>query len=99
MAKKSLNEAGASKLAQRQEGRGDAIPSLVGSRRLLRQPKSFRLGVNDIDRLRRLSQRLGEEAGRPINDTDTLKGLLLLGEKTDPGTLLAAVKDAVFDSR
>jgi hypothetical protein len=96
MAKKSLSEAGASKLAQRQEGRGEA-PPLVTPRRTLRQPKSFRLGARDIDRLRRLSQRLGQETGRPINDTDTLKGLLLLGEKIDARELLDAVKDAVFE--
>jgi hypothetical protein len=97
MAKKSLSGATDSKLAQRQEGRGET-PPLVTPRRTPRRPKSFRLGVNDIDRLRRLSQKLGEEAGRPINDTDTLKGLLLLGEKTDIRQLLDTIKDAVFES-
>ena len=97
MAKKSLSGATDSKLAQRQEGREEA-PPLVSPRKTTRRPKSFRLGINDIDRLRRLSQKLGEEAGRPINDTDTLKGLLLLGEKTDVRELLDAIKDAVFES-
>jgi hypothetical protein len=99
MARKSLSDAADSKLTQRQEGRGETPPPLVTPRRTSRRPKSFRLGVNDIDRLRRLSQKLGEEAGRHINDTDTLKGLLLLGEKTDVRELLTAIKDAVFESQ
>jgi hypothetical protein len=52
-----------------------------------------------MDRLRRLAQRLGQEAGRPISDTDALRGLLLLSEKIDVRELLTAVKDAVFESR
>ncbi len=40
MAKKLLADAAASKLAQRQEGRGGA-PTLVAPRRVSRQPKVF----------------------------------------------------------
>jgi len=60
-------------------------------------PTSFRLGTVDNERLRRLSERLGEAADRPISETEAIKGLLLLGEKTDTIKLLAMVKDAVFE--
>jgi hypothetical protein len=64
MAKKPLADAAASKLAQRQEGRGGAS-TLVAPRRVSRQPKSFRLGPVHLERLRHLSERLSDEAGRP----------------------------------
>jgi hypothetical protein len=98
MAKKPLAEASASKLAQRQESRDEA-PTLVARRKIPRQPKSFRLGPLHLERLRRLTERLSEEAGRPLSETEVLKGLLLLGEKTDARKLLASVKDAVFESK
>lgn len=97
MAKKSLSGAASSKLAQRQES-DRAAPDLVVSRKPSRLPKSFRLGSSDIERLRHLSERLGEEAGRPFTDTDIVKGLLLIGEKTEARKLLTAIKDAVFES-
>jgi hypothetical protein len=53
----------------------------------------------DNERLRRLCERLGEEASRPISETEAVKGLLLLGEKTDSRKLLAFIKDAVFESK
>lgn len=46
-----------------------------------------------------MSERLGEAADRPISETEAIKGLLLLGEKTDSKKLLALVKDAVFESK
>jgi hypothetical protein len=98
MAKKLLADAATSKLAQRQEGRGEA-PILVARRKTPRQPKSFRLGPLHLERLRRLTDRLSEEAGRPLSETELIKGLLLLGEKTDAKKLLASVKDAVFESK
>ena len=63
MARKPLADAAMSKLAQRQEGRGET-PTLVALRKIQRQPKSFRLGPVHLERLRRLTERLGEEAGR-----------------------------------
>jgi len=51
-----------------------------------------------LERLRRLTERLSEEAGRPISETDVIKGLLLLGEKIEAKRLLTSVKDAVFES-
>lgn len=98
MAKKPLADAATAKLAQRQDGRGD-VPTLVAPRKIPRQPKSFRLGPVHLERLRRLTERLSEEAGRPLSETEALKGLLLLGEKTDAKKLLVSVKDTVFESR
>ena len=96
MAKKLLADAAASKLAQRQEGRAGA-PTLVAPRRMARRPKSFRLGPVHLERLRHSSERLSDAAGRPISETEVLKGLLLFGEKADAKKLLLSVKDAVFE--
>ena len=98
MARKLLSDAAASKLA-RQQGEGVEAPRVLPRRKAEKLPKSFRLGAVDIERLQRLSGRLGEEAGRPISETEAIKGLLLLGEKTDTKKLLALVKDAVFESK
>jgi hypothetical protein len=98
MARKLLSDAAASKLARQQE-EGMEAPRVLPRRKAEKLPKSFRLGPVDNERLQRLSERLGEEAGRPINETETIKGLLLLGEKTDAKKLLAMVKDAVFESK
>ena len=73
MAKKLLADAAASKLAQRQEGRAGA-PTLVAPRKVARRPKSFRLGPVHLERLRHLSERLSDAAGRPISETEVLKG-------------------------
>ena len=62
---------------------GEGLPRLVAPRRVARQPKSFRLGPVHLERLRHLSERLSDEAGRPISETEVLKGLLLFGEKAD----------------
>jgi hypothetical protein len=61
--------------------------------------KSFCLGTVNIERLWRYSEHLGQEAGRQIIETEAIKGVLLLGEKTDDKKLLALVKDAVFESK
>ena len=97
MARKPLAGAAASKLAKRQEGKGDA-PTLITPRKIANRPRSFRLAPVHLERLRRLTERLSEEAGRPISETDAIKGLLLLGEKIDAKRLLTSVKDAVFES-
>jgi hypothetical protein len=97
MARKPLADAAASKLATRQEGKGEA-PTLITPRKIANRPRSFRLAPVHLERLRRLAERLSEEAGRPISETDALKGLLLLGEKIEAKRLLTSVKDAVFES-
>jgi hypothetical protein len=98
MARKLLSDAAASKLARQQE-EGVEAPRVLPRRKAEKLPKSFRLGTVDIERLQRLSGRLAEEAGRSISETEAIKGLLLLGEKTDSKKLLALVKDAVFESK
>jgi hypothetical protein len=98
MARKLLSDAAASKLARQQEEGGDP-PKVLPRRKAEKLPKSFRLGAVDNERLRRLTERLGEAADRPISETEAIKGLLLLGEKTDAKKLLALVKDAVFESK
>ena len=98
MARKLLRDAAASKLTH-QEEEGVEAPRVLPRRKAEKLPKSFRLGTLDIERLRRLSERLGQEVGRPISETEAIKGLLLLGEKTDAKKLLALVKDAVFESK
>ena len=98
MARKLLSDAAASKLA-RQQKEGVETPRVMPRRKTEKLPTSFRLGAVEKERLRRLSERLGEAADRPISETEAIKGLLLLGEKTDTKKLLAYVKDAVFESK
>jgi hypothetical protein len=98
MARKLLRDTAASKLARTQEG-GAAAARGRPPRKAQRLPKSFRLGVVDLERLQRLSKRLSEEVGRPMRETEIVKGLLLLGERTDAKQLIGAIKDAVFESR
>lgn len=98
MPRKLLTDAAASKLARQQE-EGVETPRVMPRRKAEKLPKSFRLGTVDNERLRRLSERLGEAADRPISETEAIKGLLLLGERTDAKKLLALVKDAVFESK
>jgi hypothetical protein len=97
MARKPLADAAASKLAKRHEGKGET-PTLITPRKRAAQPRSFRLAPVHLERLRRLTERLSEEAGRPISETDAIKGLLHLGEKIEAKRLLTSVKDAVFES-
>jgi hypothetical protein len=98
MAKKLLSDAPSSKLARSQEAKNET-ESVLPSRTPPRLPKSFRLGAVHTERLRHLSERLSEEAGRPITETEIVKGLILLGEKTAVKKLLTVVKDAVFESQ
>jgi hypothetical protein len=97
MARRSLADTATSKLAQHYD-EADRRPGMIVSRKTPYMPKSFRLSAGHIDRFRRVSERLSEVAGRPISDTDLLKGLLLLGERVEAKKLLAAVKDAVFET-
>src|SRR5687767_12386036 len=100
MAKRSLSGAGTSKLARQAQGGegkvGQEAPTLIGPTATTAQPKSYRLMPADLARLRSTTARVSEAAGRPITETDLIKGLLLLGEKTDAKKLLTAIKDAVF---
>lgn len=97
MARKLLAAADSKRARQQEEG--VEVPRVFPRRKAEKLPKSFRLGAVEIERLHRLSERLGEAAGRPIAETEAIKGLLLLGEKTDSKKLLGFVKDAVFESK
>jgi hypothetical protein len=99
MARRPLGEAGPSKLARRAEEGDDTplAPKLTAPRAPVRQPTSFRLDGIDIDRLQRLTSKVSQEAGRPISRGDLLKGLLLMGDKSDAKRLLSAIKDAAFE--
>lgn len=104
MAKRSLTDVGTSKLARQVQGEESKahteLPSLVGPNAAARpQPKSYRLTPADIARLRTTMARVSDAAGRPISETDLVKGLLLLGERTDAKKLLSAIKDAVFEDK
>ena len=99
MARKSLGGAGLSKLARR-VGEGDEAgdaPRLTAKRVPVLKPTSFRLDNAAVDRLQRLTDKVSDEAGRPISRGELLKGLLLLGDKSDPKRVLTAIKDAVFE--
>jgi hypothetical protein len=102
MARRTLAGAGASKLARHVQGEenggGHEAPSLVRATSSSPQPKSYRLTPTDLSRLRSTTARVSETAGRPISETDLIKGLLRLGERTDAKKLLAAIKDAVFEA-
>jgi hypothetical protein len=97
MARKLL-EAADSKRARQQE-EGVEVQRVFPRRKAEKLPNSFRLGAVEIARLHRLSARLGEAAGRPIAETEAIKGLLLRGEHTDRKKLLGCVQDAVFESK
>ena len=64
-----LADAAASKLAKRHEGKGKT-PTLITPRKIAAQPRVFRLAPVHLERLRRLTERLSEEAGRPISETE-----------------------------
>ena len=102
MARRPLASAGASKLARQVQDEGDTAgqeaPSLVRPASISPQPKSYRLTPADLSRLRSTTARVSETAGRPISETDLIKGLLRIGERTDARKLLAAIKDAVFEA-
>ena len=66
MARKLLSDAAASKLVRQQE-EGVETPRVMPRRKAEKLPKSFRPGTVDIERLQRLSERLSEEARRPIS--------------------------------
>ena len=103
MPKRPLADAGASKLARQVQSEGSRAgpeaPTLMKPPTTSSpQPKSYRLTPADLTRLRSTTARVGETAGRPISETDLIKGLLLIGERTDAKKLLAAIKDAVFEA-
>ncbi len=102
MAKRQLGGAGGSKLGQLASAATAVTKSdrpaikreTAGSRR----NHTVRLSGTEESRLQRLITKVSEEAGRPISEADLMRGLLMLGDKTEARTLVNAVKDARFDA-
>lgn len=99
MAKKLLGDAGQSKLASRgaEEDNVPEVPRLTSPRRPKMKPTSFRFEPADHARIQQLAIRVSEEAGRKVGRSDLLRGLILLGEKTDIRRMLTMIKDAKFE--
>lgn len=63
------------------------------------RPKSFRLSMDDIDRLKDLVDEVSGLAGRStITETLLIKALLRLGSQTDPEELLNIIKKIKADA-
>lgn len=99
MVKKSLGDAGHSKLASRSTEVSDVpeAPRLTSSRQPKMKPTSFRFEPADHARIQQLAIRVSDEAGRKVGRSDLLRGLILLGEKTDVKRMLTMIKDAKFE--
>jgi hypothetical protein len=95
MAKKSLS--GTTKLSEAAQRKltplkdSEALP-LIRQRQKPRL-KNFRLSPTDILRLQRLTNAVNEESERPISETAVIKGLIALGERTDPAKLLKFIRE------
>lgn len=55
--------------------------------------KNFRLTAADILRLQKLTDAINGESERPISETAVIKGLIALGEKTQPAKLLKLIRE------
>jgi hypothetical protein len=60
-------------------------------------PRSYRFRPNDAERLRKLVERVSEEAGRPFSESDILRALLRIGERTSMRRLLLEIKTSLFE--
>jgi hypothetical protein len=102
MTKRQLGGAGGSKLGQlagtatvaTKSDRPAIKRDTVGSRR----NHTVRLSGTEESRLQRLISKVSEEAGRPISEADLMRGLLVLGDKTEAKALVDAVRHARFDA-
>ncbi len=99
MVKKHLGDASQSKLANRSAEADDTpeAPRLTSSRRPKMKLTSFRFESADHARIQQLATRVSDEAGRKVGRSDLLRGLILLGEKTDVKRMLTMIKDAKFE--
>lgn len=100
MAKRPLGGAGESRLGKIGTAETDVTtrPKIVKPAIARRRNHSIRLSGTEEARLQRLIERISEEAGRPVKEPDILRGLLVLGEKSEPSQLLDAVRRAAFDA-
>ena len=55
--------------------------------------KNFRLTPADILRLQKLTDAINGESERSISETAVIKGLIALGEKTQPAKLLKLIRE------
>src|SRR4051812_12126102 len=84
MARRPLGGAGESRLGQL--GATTVItpterPKIKKALPKARRNHTVRLSGTEETRLQRLVNRVSEEAGRPVKESDILRGLLVLGEK------------------
>jgi len=100
MTKRPLGGAGESRLGKIGTAETDVTtrPKIIKPTVARRRNHSIRLSGTEEARLQRLIERISDEAGRPVKEPDILRGLLVLGEKTDPLQLLDAVRRAAFDA-
>lgn len=56
--------------------------------------KNFRLTGVDIMRLQKLTEAVNEGSERQISETAVIKGLIILGEKTNTEKLLKMIREA-----
>ena len=104
MVKRPLGGAGGSKLGQLAGGSTTAAvatadrPAIKRETAGSRRNHTVRLSGTEESRLQRLISKVSEEAGRPISEADLMRGLLVLGDKTEAKALVDAVRHARFDA-
>jgi hypothetical protein len=102
MAKRQLGGAGGSKLGQLASATTTATrpdhPAIKRETAGSRRNHTVRLSGTEESRLQRLITKVSEEAGRPISEADLMRGLLVLGDKTEAKALVDAVRYARFDA-
>ena len=57
--------------------------------------KNFRLSDADLQRLRQITEAVNNEGEKFLSETAVIKGLLALGEKTNPARLLKVIKEVL----
>ena len=102
MAKRQLSGAGGSKLGRLAAASAEVAvterPAIKRQTAGSRRNHTVRLSGTEENRLQRLITRVSEEAGRPISEADLMRGLLVLGDKTEARVLVDAVRHARFDA-
>ena len=103
MAKRQLGGAGGSKLGQLASTGIASVtkadrPAIKRETAGSRRNHTVRLSGTEESRLQRLISKVSEEAGRPISEADLMRGLLVLGDKTEAKALVDAVRHARFDA-
>lgn len=69
--------------------------SLIRQKSKPAYPKSYRLNQEDIERLRKILSSVNECASsRFFSETDIIRGLLVMGEKTKPEKIISSIKES-----